>query len=112
MNFRNTIRVVLLSLLAGVVIGVLVTSSFMGRRKPPVYDHRVDSVVALIAEERIRYQLDMDSLQRIIQAERITQAHHDSIINSISTNPKYSAHAYRDSSTLAKLDFIIGADRR
>lgn len=52
----------------------------------------------------------IDSLNRIIQLQYIRQDSLHRLDSLINANPKYQPHAYRDSSTMAKLRFIIGAE--
>lgn len=65
-----------------------------------------------LQQDSLRSHAIIDSLDAAIRNEHEQQRLADSMAATINANPKYRAHAYRDSTTAAKLQFIIGADRR
>lgn len=108
MKATTAIGFVLLAL----VVGFILAKVTGGGPCPPPDATAAIALRTKAIEDSITSAHIIDSLNRIIAAERITIQqldHADSLINA---NPKYRANAYRDSSTAAKLDFIIGADRR
>lgn len=68
------------------------------------WSHQLDSVRASNT-----HTLSLnDSLQRTIEAEREQQRWLDSLDAAIDSDPRFRIGTYRDSTTEAKLNFIIG----
>ena len=105
---QSELSAFLVPLALGVLIGWLLF-------KVPAVQDSTPAITALrtrIVADSTASAHRIDSLNTLIAQQQAIQADLDSARNRINANPKYRAHAYRDSTTSAKLDFIIGADRR
>ncbi len=105
-------KVPLFFLLIAAAIAFFIGRDTAPHRCPPNEQAEAQALRTKHITDSLRSAHIIDSLNAIIAHEDTNQIRFDAIDSLIDHNPKYRPHAYRDSATAAKLDFIRGADRR